>query len=364
MKLFGKRKAKAALVTQPEEESPNDKQDEEVKSYFSSDFNASSSSPSVKKSRSGETKKDGGQDIKDLLKMDPSDLNAKQRRILRRHKERNEAGENVAVKNSTQAKTEASTSPKDTSPGEALKETQGEPLTAEGRNNEEAIESKEIEPVNLSSEKKSTSTISESSSTTEHTNTHSAEGIANQLKAMNSKERRKFLRRLASEAEGDESLKAELKQAITLSKQIAEENESKQIGKDSKKKNQTVQEKDDSAIASPSDSDIKHADGTVAKPTKKRKWKDFSHLPPEERERREIQRRMQQEAAARRASGEEVLTRHPLNSERRRANRRKPGRAGKIAALKKAQKAKQGTLRMFNASGYNMRHAKKSTTLS
>jgi hypothetical protein len=61
--------------------------------------------------------------------------------------------------------------------------------------------------------------------------------------------------------------------------------------------------------------------------SKKRKSMDRSTLPPEERLRREEQRRLQKEAAERRARGQEVvLTKHahPLNSERRRANRRKP----------------------------------------
>ena len=101
------------------------------------------------------------------------------------------------------------------------------------------------------------------------------------------------------------------------------------------------------------------AASSITSKGKKRKWKDFSKLPPEERERREKQRMMQQEAVARRESGEEILTRHPLNSERRRANRRKPGRAGKIAQLKKEQKAKQQNVRDYNAGGYVMRHMKK-----
>lgn len=58
----------------------------------------------------------------------------------------------------------------------------------------------------------------------------------------------------------------------------------------------------------------------------KRRKVDWSTLPPEERMRREEQRRIQQEVAARRAAGEMPSAKHshPLNSERRRANRRKP----------------------------------------
>ena len=63
-------------------------------------------------------------------------------------------------------------------------------------------------------------------------------------------------------------------------------------------------------------------------PTKKKRKKqaDWSSLTPEERLRREDQRRKQQEAAERRARGEDIKPGHkrPLNSARRRANRRKP----------------------------------------
>jgi hypothetical protein len=62
-------------------------------------------------------------------------------------------------------------------------------------------------------------------------------------------------------------------------------------------------------------------------PKKKRKGEvNWSQLPPEERLRREEQKRLQKEAAIRREKGEMATSkhRHPLNSERRRANRRKP----------------------------------------
>lgn len=75
----------------------------------------------------------------------------------------------------------------------------------------------------------------------------------------------------------------------------------------------------------------------------KEKW---SHLPDEERKRREKQRQMQKEAAKRRAMDSSDVTadmtsladkrkRHPLNSERRRANRRKPKRVGQMIAKKR-----------------------------
>lgn len=59
---------------------------------------------------------------------------------------------------------------------------------------------------------------------------------------------------------------------------------------------------------------------------KRKKEFDWSSLPAEERLRREEQRRKQQEAADLRARGEDKTPgyKHPLNSERRRANKRKP----------------------------------------
>ena len=70
------------------------------------------------------------------------------------------------------------------------------------------------------------------------------------------------------------------------------------------------------------------ATNTSEEPKKKRRKKavDWSSLTPEERLRREDQRRKQQEAAERRARGEDIKPGHkrPLNSARRRANRRKP----------------------------------------
>lgn len=75
------------------------------------------------------------------------------------------------------------------------------------------------------------------------------------------------------------------------------------------------------------DQDYNTVDEAKGKSKKKRKKEsDWSALPPEERLRREEQRRKQKEAAERRARGEDKTAgyKHPLNSERRRANRRKP----------------------------------------
>jgi hypothetical protein len=88
----------------------------------------------------------------------------------------------------------------------------------------------------------------------------------------------------------------------------------------------------------------KERGGKVLGNTNKKK-QNWSHLPDEERVRREKQRQMQKEAAERRAMNLRAAAegsngidcnsnskRHPLNSERRRANRRKPKRTRHFSA--------------------------------
>ena len=101
---------------------------------------------------------------------------------------------------------------------------------------------------------------------------------------------------------------------------------------------------------------------------------DWSQLPPEERIRREQQRARQIEVAKLRESGQLVVSsnhRHPLNSQRRRANRRKPGKIGLLAQTIKQQKLQKNhtnnnnnhnndgsILSQFNANGYERRKQK------
>ena len=217
---------------------------------------------------------------------------------------------------------------------------------------EKAVEaSKEISEQNENKQDENTPApkVDETEAKSKEEGKKSVEEVAEQLKGLNSKERRKLLRNLASEY--DEEF---LEKATEVSKKIAEENEAiqakeenvaKQAKEQQVKEEQSKKRKSDAGSATPGKKKAKNG-------------KNLSHLPQAERERREHQKEMQKEAAARRAAGE-VLTRHPLNSERRRANRRKPGRAGKIAILRKQSKQKQEELNQFNAGGYTMRHEKK-----
>lgn len=351
MKLFGKRKSPSASKVADSLDQPK-KEEEAVSSYFSSDFKPPSSSDGASASKAKNT----ANEIETLLAMESSELNAKQRRILRRHMERNGEASKENEKNDKDTEKETE---KFTGTTQQEKESKVPKELAQDSKNDVEVKVEETEePLPIVSEGISSKT--ETTSSTESNKALSAEDIAQKLKGLNSKERRKLLRKLASEAEEDESKKTVLTEAIELSKRIAEENEAKQSlqKKDSKTTggdNTKVLEDSDAKDASDPSADK----DSLPPSKKKRKLKDLSHLPPDERKRRERQRKMQQEAAERRASGEQDMTRHPLNSERRRANRRKPGRAGKIVALKKQTRENQRNSREYNAGGYTMRHMNK-----
>jgi hypothetical protein len=85
---------------------------------------------------------------------------------------------------------------------------------------------------------------------------------------------------------------------------------------------------------------------------------DLSKLPPEERLRREDQKKKQKEAAERLARGEDKTPgyKHPLNSERRRANRRKP--KWKNAPKIVAKKPFNGEKHEHDTSGFQVRKQK------
>ncbi|CAB9498959.1 expressed unknown protein [Seminavis robusta] len=155
--------------------------------------------------------------------------------------------------------------------------------------------------------------------------------VQNLLQSLNSKQKRKLSRRL--EREGSSCL-AEVKA------------EAEALLKGDPK--------------SPADDDNNNASTGTSQTVsgKKRKRRrgtaDLSGLTPEERLRREEQRKMQKEAAERRANGEEDASfKHPLNSERRRANRRKPKWAPKKAFTQNQDKIEH------NASGFHVRKIKK-----
>ena len=144
------------------------------------------------------------------------------------------------------------------------------------------------------------------------------------LEKLNSKQRRKLMRRL--EREGNNIVDEVHEEAMKL-----------------------LKEADASEKAVPQETPEAKQPTEAMLLGKKRNKNDWSDLPPEERLRREEQRRMQQEVAARRAKeGPNATKRHPLNSERRRANRRKP----KWERKRKAENE-------HNMSGYHVRKLRK-----
>ena len=392
MKLFGKRKkttpasADEQVANTPEKKNEPE-EDVNVPSYFSSDFQPGSSSKTEKKKIE--------HDIEELLAMDPASLNAKQRRVLRRYENRT-SGDKIEddvpapVPAAKKDDKEISKCDGESSRSKREKETSTSTPKQKQKQKQTKIEEKNVtkdegsesnsdssDCVSSDSDSDSTSTAAENENNDEEKSqaempnekkeqkslvqeerseeqpkpkkeeegSKSVEEVALQLKGLNSKERRKLLRQLAAEYD-----QAFLDRVTEASKKIAEENEAKQAMEQKK-----VEPNNDKVGGTK-----RKADGGTPGPAKKKgkKEKDLSHLPLEERARREKQREMQKEAAERRASGE-VLTRHPLNSERRRANRRKPGKAGKYALYKKQMKEKQENVKEFNAGGYHMRHIKK-----
>jgi len=129
------------------------------------------------------------------------------------------------------------------------------------------------------------------------------EQVEEMLKTLNSKQRRKLSRRL--EREGDSCLTEVRAEAEKLLNDTANSSEADKAGSSDNNNGPT-------------------ASGNKRK--RRRGPADLSGLTPEERLRREEQRKIQKEAAEARDKGEDKTPghKHPLNSERRRANKRKP----------------------------------------
>ena len=328
MKIFGKKRKSKVVDATDESSTPSDaaaanagdekntptKVEESIPSYFASSESTTSGKKKKKKPRNdnNDNQQIKGDDIEALLAMDPSELNAKQRRLVRRHKERDDTNNGATDKDAKQMSNTRDAEKEDTTnTNEATKITTDAPTT-----NEEKVSADNPD----------------------------IKDILAKLDGLNSKERRKYLRQLKSSSGGaiDESVIAA---AQEQAKKVAERNEKEAANAPTPVKKKSAE---------------KAPDTEQSKPKKKRRKKgppvDESTLPPEERKRREEQRRMQKEAASRREAGLVDPNRHPLNSERRRANRRKPSQAMLIAQAKKEKMAEKGR---FNAVGFQMRANKK-----
>ena len=325
MKIFGKRKSKpadegtdnASTATSSEQAAavPTTAAAEaadnvNIPSYFSSDVNEPKKKKKPKKNPSNEI---NGEEMETLLKMDYEQLNSKQRRLVRRYKER--SGDDVAAADAE--KTVDADNSADV--GSELVEKENKEANNVGTN-ETMQKTVEIKPSQSDKTEPDKSTAM---------NTDEKELLA-KLEGLNSKQRRQFLRQLRN----DNPNNIDIEKLEEEAKRIAERNI--QDSKDTERQSQTPKKEEPKQVDSKPSSSNK----------KKKKPKDLSHLTPEEIARREKQRQMQIEAAERRARGEDLNHghRHPLNSERRRANRRKP-----------ARKSQSNVRKEFNSVGYQMR---------
>ena len=336
MKIFGKLKSAPAAAPGAEEKidgaqaasakSANVHADD-VPSYFSGAASAAADGgpPSSKKKKNRKDNAPGqqinGEDMQTLLEMDPTELNAKQRRLVRRHQERDEGCEGSA---------DAGAQTGDAKSGDHTPDKCSSNETPQD-------ESDKIERIQPTNDEQSTGVnITE---------------ILAKLEGLNSKDRRKLLRQLKTSSGGaiDESVIAA---AEEKARRVAERNEKEAANATAGGADKSSKRKGGGGGGG----EEKAAPDDRTGPRKKRRKKgppvDLGALPPEERRRREEQRAMQREAAERRAGGLVDPDRHPLNSERRRANRRKPGKAALIAQAKKEQMAEKGK---FNAFGYQKR---------
>lgn len=244
-----------------------------------------------KRKRDGSTKPlettdtSGDKVVEAILKKDPSTWNAKQRRLVKRFQNRRDPDEPAVV------------------PGE---EDESDIEEEVGRTIERTVERK--------GENDTASTV-----------------LQSLLAKLPSKQRRKLTRQLERDGKEAEILE-EVRKLLSLNNNPSEEEAKAPEEGDGDAGNETGPAIDPA---------------TQAKSDRSRKAAaDWSELPAEERLRREEQRRLQNLAADKRAKGEIPTARHPLNSERRRANRRKP---------KWSPPTKKSTGNDHDSSGYLMR---------
>lgn len=309
--------------------------------------------------------------VEDLLKLDPSTWNAKQRRLVKRYQDRKpppdaaaaadaavggvveqqqqqqqaplleeERNEDVvkAKDDADEAGDDSNDDDADSSGSDDDEEKDDDHSDVKARTEDELEEL--VEPVatdTMNGEGDKAETKPQETDPSNTNNNPSTIAIDDELKEMldklNSKQRRTLVRLL--ERDGNvEVVRAEAVKLLQAEKKLGDDDKQQQLEQD--------------------------------EPSKKKRRKggdvDLSKLSPEERMRREEQKRLQQEAAkAREAAQEAVGTiggiaskskphKHPLNSERRRANRRKPKWEPKSSSSAHAAPPNE-----HDSSGYHMR---------
>jgi hypothetical protein len=261
--------------------------------------------------------------VEEILKTDESTWNAKQRRLVKRYRERQDkcAPSNIEGETKEKSKDElASNYSEDHAEAkidlrvESDDEKAGQSISSNSSTNSDedydSAGSKKLdddENRNVETHDEDTQFLQNEFSGTGPTpqpvsesSTQIDSDIQKLMEKLNSKQRRKLMR--SFERSGNvEELRQEVKSLLGIN-----DSADKKRRLDDKISTENVEE--------------------TRRKKKRRGEIDWSKLPPEERLRREEQRKLQKEAAIRRENGEVSTSkhRHPLNSERRRANRRKP----------------------------------------
>ena len=320
MQLFAKRRSGKSTT-----EVPTKEPEEEVVSYFAANDVTTTPKSSIKKKKSVTPMRS----VEELKKMNPETLNAKQRRLLKRMLGR----ENAEAPETETVQERAETLETETIQADTERDEDKDRIDEDAHDYNEFVESNgKSEDNDDTSNSITDHTIVEKTSDSEVDLNQEKIGkqselmnclIADQMKmleGLNSKERRKLKRQF--EREQTDSTNGD---GASGNSQVPTSNIQNKEGKKSRKK-----------------------------------IKDLSHLPPEERERRERQREMQRLAAERRDNRDASNNNHahPLNSERRRANRRKPGKTVKMAMMRREAKERRAGMSQYNAYGYNMRRTK------
>ena len=322
--------------------------------------------------------------VKELLKQDPSTWNAKQRRLIKRFHERNPNGDSVADEEANpplSIESESNLNPAALSTIEEIEEGNEEDATEESDasedddsdddddesdNKDDAVneedakittEDKKAQPSDKTVPNDDTKKEIETQNTlptegddavekpTNESNSSMDEALKSILDQLNSKQRRTLMRQY----DRDPNIDQLKKEAIRL----LQENETAAAAAVLKLN------KDNTAAAA----EVMEEEPPTKKPRRRGPVVDESKLSPEERIRREEQRRLQ--ALARTtttttatstvsddtSTSTQLKHRHPLNSERRRANRRKP--KWEVTSKKKFAPNEH------DSSGYHMRKVTK-----
>lgn len=253
--------------------------------------------------------------LEEILKLDPSTWNAKQRRMIKRYQDRSGELKNLHVKINNMAMQQIQHP--DASDGHLSKDSNEIETTRTDLTRETQGTTKHPQGESLVHKENSADTVPD------------LQALLNRL---SSKPKRKLVRQLERGVDPNE---------VRSEAQLLLEQADKQSASPEAKPADDVRP----SFESDPDNDALNF--------KKRKTNaDSSELPPEERMRREEQRRLQKEAAERRATGELNSHRHPLNSERRRANKRKP-----------KFKKKPQSFNEHDSSGFRMRRSQQSQQL-